>query len=47
MGRFERFLTIWVFGAILTGVGLGLAVPGVFEEVAGLEVAQGKRSWPC
>ncbi|MFT4864139.1 MAG: ACR3 family arsenite transporter [Ilumatobacter sp.] len=40
MGRFERFLTIWVAGTILAGVGLGLAVPGVFEEVAGFEVAQ-------
>jgi ACR3 family arsenite transporter len=40
VGRFERFLTVWVAGAILAGVGLGLAVPGVFEEVAGFEVAQ-------
>ena len=40
MGVFERFLTVWVAGAILAGVGLGLAAPQVFEEVAGLEVAQ-------
>ena len=40
MGVFERFLTVWVAGAILAGVGLGLAAPEVFEEVAGLEVAQ-------
>ena len=40
MGLFERFLTVWVAGAILAGVGLGLVAPGVFEEVAGLEVAQ-------
>ena len=39
MGRFERFLTIWVAAAIAAGVGLGLAVPGVFEAVADLEVA--------
>ena len=31
---------MWVAGAILAGVGLGLAAPQVFEEVAGLEVAQ-------
>jgi len=40
VGVFERFLTVWVAGAILAGVGLGLAAPDVFEEVAGLEVAQ-------
>ncbi len=40
MGLFERFLTVWVAGAILAGVGLGLAAPDVFEEVAGLEVAK-------
>jgi ACR3 family arsenite transporter len=40
VGVFERFLTVWVAGAILAGVGLGLAVPGVFEDVAGMEVAQ-------
>jgi ACR3 family arsenite transporter len=37
---FERFLTVWVGAAILAGVSLGLIAPGVFEEVAGLEVAQ-------
>ena len=40
MGIFERFLTVWVAGAIVVGVGLGLVVPGVFEQVAGLEVAR-------
>ena len=40
MGRFERFLTVWVAGAILAGVGLGLAVPGIFEGAAGFEIAQ-------
>lgn len=39
MGIFDRFLTIWVTAAILAGVGLGLAAPSVFEDVAGLEVA--------
>ncbi len=40
MGRFERFLTVWVAAAIAAGVGLGLAVPGIFEGVADLEVAR-------
>ena len=39
MGGFERFLTVWVTLAILAGIGLGLVVPGVFEQVADLEVA--------
>ena len=40
MGVFERFLTVWVAAAIAAGVGLGLAVPSVFEAVADLEVAR-------
>ena len=39
MGTFERYLSLWVGLAIAAGVGLGLAAPGVFEAVAGLEVA--------
>jgi len=40
VGLFERFLTVWVAGAILAGVGLGLLVPDAFEEIAAIEVAQ-------
>ena len=40
MGVFERYLSVWVAAAILLGVGLGLAAPGLFEAVAGLEVAR-------
>ena len=40
LGAFERFLTVWVTLAIVAGIGLGLVVPGVFEKVADLEVAQ-------
>ena len=37
MGIFERFLSLWVALAIAAGVGLGLVVPGVFEQVSQLE----------
>jgi ACR3 family arsenite transporter len=40
LGGFERFLTVWVTLAILAGISLGLVVPGMFEQVADLEVAQ-------
>ena len=40
MGVFERYLTVWVGLGILAGVGLGLIIPGLFQAVATLEVAQ-------
>ena len=40
MGLFERGLTIWVALAIIAGVGLGLALPGVFAAITVLEFAQ-------
>ena len=40
MGIFERYLTVWVGLGILAGVGLGLVMPGVFQAVAAMEVAQ-------
>ena len=40
MGLFERYLTIWVALGIAAGVGLGLVLPGFFQTVAGLEIAQ-------
>ena len=39
MGLFERYLTVWVALGILAGVGVGLAAPGLFQAIAGLEVA--------
>ena len=39
MGLFERYLTVWVALGILAGVALGLAAPGAFQLVAGLEIA--------
>ena len=40
MGTFERYLTLWVALGIAAGVAMGLAVPGVFQAVAGLEFAR-------
>jgi ACR3 family arsenite transporter len=39
MGLFERYLTVWVGLGILAGVGLGLAIPGLFETIARIEFA--------
>jgi ACR3 family arsenite transporter len=39
MGLFERFLTVWVGMGILAGVALGLAAPGLFQLIAGIEYA--------
>jgi ACR3 family arsenite transporter len=39
MGRFERYLSVWVALGIAAGVALGLVVPGLFQAVAALEVA--------
>lgn len=39
MGLFERFLSLWVGLGMLAGVGLGLALPGVFSALAGFEFA--------
>lgn len=40
MGVFERYLTVWVGLGILAGVGLGLLIPGAFQVVAAMEIAQ-------
>lgn len=39
MGLFERWLSLWVALAIAAGVILGLAAPGAFAFLAGLEIA--------
>ena len=39
MPFFERFLSVWVGLAIVAGVSLGLAAPGLFQAVAAFEVA--------
>ncbi len=39
MGLFERYLSLWVALCIAAGVGLGLALPGLFQLVADVEYA--------
>ena len=40
LGFFERYLSLWVGLCIAAGVGLGIAVPSVFQTVAELEYAR-------
>ena len=40
MGKFERFLTLWVALCIVVGIGLGQALPGVFQALGAATVAQ-------
>ncbi len=39
MGLFARFLTIWVFVAIVAGIGLGSLFPSAFQTLGNLEAA--------
>jgi ACR3 family arsenite transporter len=39
MGLFENYLSIWVGLCIITGIALGVSLPGLFQLVASLEVA--------
>ena len=40
MSVFERFLSVWVFLCIVAGIALGQFLPGVFQAVGRMEVAQ-------
>ena len=40
MGLFERYLTLWVFLAIVLGVALGNLLPGLFALIAAAELAR-------
>ena len=40
LGSFERWLSVWVAGAILAGLVLGSLLPGLFSALAALEVAR-------
>ncbi|WP_430405081.1 ACR3 family arsenite efflux transporter [Hyphomonas sp.] len=39
MGNFERYLSVWVGLCILAGIGLGVLIPGAFQQLAALEYA--------
>ena len=39
MSVFERYLTVWVFLCIVVGIGLGQWLPGVFQTIGRMEVA--------
>ena len=40
MSVFERYLTVWVFACILIGIVLGRYLPGAFQVIGALSVAQ-------
>ncbi|MBI3560172.1 MAG: ACR3 family arsenite efflux transporter [Gammaproteobacteria bacterium] len=40
MGRFERYLSWWVFACIVVGIGVGQVFPRVFQFIATLELAR-------
>jgi ACR3 family arsenite transporter len=40
LGVFERYLTLWVALCIVAGITLGHLMPGVFQAIGGLEVAE-------
>ena len=40
MGVFERYLTLWVGLCILSGIGLGHLLPGLFQAIGGIEIAR-------
>lgn len=40
MSVFERYLTVWVFLCIVTGIALGQFLPSVFQAIGRMEVAQ-------
>ena len=40
ISTFERYLSIWVALCIVTGIGLGAALPGLFGAIAAAEIAR-------
>ena len=39
LGQFEKWLSVWVGGAILAGIALGNAAPELFSSLAAIEYA--------
>ncbi len=40
MSLFERYLSVWVFLCIIAGIALGQLLPGVFQAVGRMQIAQ-------
>ena len=40
MNVFERYLSVWVFLCIVTGIALGQFLPSVFQAIGGMEIAK-------
>ena len=40
MSTFERYLTVWVFLCIVTGIALGQTLPGGFQVIGRMEIAK-------
>ncbi|MBI3915643.1 MAG: arsenical-resistance protein, partial [Betaproteobacteria bacterium] len=40
MSVFERYLTVWVFLCIVTGIALGQTLPALFQFFGRLEIAR-------
>jgi ACR3 family arsenite transporter len=40
LGLFERYLSLWVLLCIMAGIALGQLLPGVFQTIGHLEIAQ-------
>lgn len=43
LGRFERYLTLWVAGCMVAGVALGLCLPGLTDSLRRLEFGAGSQ----
>jgi len=43
LNLFERYLSLWVVGCMLMGVGLGRAFPGIVQHLRSLEVGEGSH----
>ena len=47
MSVFERYLTVWVFLCIVTGIALGQFLPGFFRPSAAWKWRRSICRWAC
>jgi ACR3 family arsenite transporter len=45
MGAFERYLSLWVALALVSGIALGKFFPATFEWLSSLEIASVNFGW--